>query len=919
MQRMPGVVARQRELAFGEHFLDSAGRRTSTLILEGEPGIGKTTLWREVVRGAEERGLRVLSCRPAETEAKFALSALVDLLETVSDESLAGLPDPQRRALEVALLRIEPASEPIEPRWLATAFRSVLDELSDNGPLLVAVDDLQWLDEASASVIQFALRRLGGRPIGWLFARRVAAQARIIPEELVPPESVTRVTIGPLNLAALQNVLKDRLEHAPTRPALVRIHRASAGNPLYALEIARELTRAGDITAMSSIPVPEDVRQLIAQRVARLPEATRDALLLASALFEPTTALVDEAALGPAEEADLIRIDGSGGIAFHHPLYASAVYGSVSRMRRRELHARLAELVSDAEERARHLALAAAEPDEETARALEEGAVVARARGAWESAAELLEQAARLSPPNLMDAARSRVVAAAEHHVRSGDRSRGRALLEQLLAQDLPSTQRAQALHLLAEISYNDDNFVEAGRLFREALGHTDDPRLASAVELGLGNMHASLMEFPGGSAATHRALELAERIEDRGLIAQALAHCAMLDFLCGEGVDWEKVERSLALEEADPRVPLHRRPSVLAASLLLYVGDHAEARKRLRALCETAIDEGDESDLAFVMLWLSWLETRSGDFTTSLTLAAEASSIGTLTGSHSMSGWALAQQAFVFAHQGKVAEARRYCEDAWTPVQRSGNLLPALWIAAATGLLELSLGNPQGAWQACEPLTQMAEQAGIDEPVVMFFLPEALEALIALGQLDRAEPLLERLTARGRELDRAWALATGGRCRALLLAARGELDAACVEVDRALTEHRRMDMPFERARALLVKGVIERRARQRARAKASLEEARAEFERLGAVLWADNAAQELTRLGMRRSSGDELTPSERRVAELAAAGLTNREVAAALFISPKTVEANLSKIYRKLAISSRAELGAYMAGSSQM
>lgn len=277
------------------------------------------------------------------------------------------------------------------------------------------------------------------------------------------------------------------------------------------------------------------------------------------------------------------------------------------------------------------------------------------------------------------------------------------------------------------------------------------------------------------------------------------------------------------------------------------------------------------------------------------------------------MHAWALTQEAYVHAHLGAVEETRAVLAGAAEPVRLSANPLPGLWIAASLALLELSLGNAEAAWAACEPLVRPLEEHGIREPVPAFFLPDALEALISLGELDRAERLIDQLERQGRELERAWALASGARCRALLLAARGDLAGSGAAASRALAEFERLEMRFDCARTLLVKGVSERRAKKRARAKTSLEEALAEFERLGAALWAERARSELGRADWRRTSDGELTVTEQRVAELAAGGLTNREVAAALFVSAKTVEANLARIYRKLGIRSRAELGARM------
>src|SRR5436305_1728693 len=221
---MPEVFGRDQEIRLGDAFLGAAGDRFSALVFEGEAGVGKTTVWAEVVRRAEDAGFLVLSCRPAETETKFALSALADLLEGIPDESLAVLPGPQRHALDAALLRTEAGGADAQPRALATAVRSVLGEIARRQPLLVAVDDVQWLDTASADMLEFAMRRLGDTPGGWLFARRVGEPARLSPENLVEPDALTQCTVGPLTISALQHMIKDRLGQTLTRSALVRVH-----------------------------------------------------------------------------------------------------------------------------------------------------------------------------------------------------------------------------------------------------------------------------------------------------------------------------------------------------------------------------------------------------------------------------------------------------------------------------------------------------------------------------------------------------------------------------------------------------------------------------------------------------------------------------------------------------------------------
>lgn len=910
---MAEVVGRERELLIVDEFLRRSCEGFSVLILEGEAGIGKTTVWREALHRAEEQGFRVLSCRPAEIETKLALSAVADLLEGVPEPAFEALPALQRRVLEVALMRIESTGEPPRPRALPTTIRSLLAALTADAPLLVAVDDFQWLDRASAGVLAFAMRRLGDTSVGWLFARRVGERSPFDLGGVVAPDSLTRTTIGPLTLAALHLVLEERLGRTLTRPALVRAHRVSAGNPLYALEIGRELLRAHSSGGLV-VSVPEDLRELLVRRVRRLPSSTSQALLTAAALSNPTTSLVDEQALAAAEEADLVRIDGHGRVTFVHPLLASALYETASVAARRRLHRHLAERVADTEEQARHLAIATIGPDEEVARVLEAGAVLARSRGAWESAAWLLERARSLTPSDRPAEAARRAIAAAEHHAHAGDRFRARRLLEELLAEPPGALLRAHALRLLAEVACNDENFTEAKRLFAQALECAEDPRLTVTIELGLAFVNAALWDHPNGLAHASRALAQAEALDDGPLVAEALASYAMFDYLVGHGVDWNKVERALSLEDPKRIVVMESRPGVLAALLLLYVGRHGEARPRLAEVRVAAADLGDESDAAFIALWQSWLETRSGDFAVAIEFAEEAERLASLTGSRSVVAWALAQRAYVHAHRGEIDETRRACAEAAPLVEHSAILLAHIWIASSLALLELSLGRTDAAWQACQPLTELLERHGIGEPGTGFFLPETLEALIALGHLERAEALLDTFQARAEKLDRVWALATGARCRGLLLGARGDLSGAERWLDQAMVEHERLEMPFERARTLLVRGVIERRAQQRARAKRSLQGAAEIFDALGARLWTERARQELERVGLRRSAGEDLTPSERCVAEFAAAGMKNREVAAALFISPKTVEANLARVYRKLGITTRAELGARMA-----
>jgi tetratricopeptide (TPR) repeat protein len=250
--------------------------------------------------------------------------------------------------------------------------------------------------------------------------------------------------------------------------------------------------------------------------------------------------------------------------------------------------------------------------DQNVARTLEAGAATARSRGAWESAADLFERARALTPPGQPDAAHRRGIAAAECHVHGGDRSRARELLAGVLAEPLARPLRADALRLLAEISYNEERATEARPLYEEALGYTDDPRLITRIELGLSFLSGQLADHGAGSRHASRALAQAEATGDKTLLAPALALDAMYDSLSGRGVSWGKVQRALALEDRGTIMPLMWHPSTVEALLLLYVGRHAEARERLTEIWNDARDRGDENDLAFIGMWWSWLETRS-------------------------------------------------------------------------------------------------------------------------------------------------------------------------------------------------------------------------------------------------------------------------------------------------------------------
>lgn len=909
-----GVVGRQAELQAITSFLDSIQEGPAVLILAGPAGIGKTTLWQAGLSDATRHGYQVLACRPAQSEARLSYASLADLLARVSEEALLELPDPQRQALEVTLLRGGAVGSPPDHRAVATALLTVLSRLSDLARVVLAVDDLQWLDSSSFQAIEFAARRMAG-PIGILASLRTEGRVMEAPAlPLANPDRIGRLEIGPLSLAALHHLLKERTGRAYPRPALVRIHSASGGNPFFALELARVVGEGPALAPGSRLP--ETLAELARARVAGLDAQVLEVLLAAGALAAPTVELLQQAVdpaaatlLERAEDLGIVEIDGTR-VRFTHPILASGVYAMASPARRRAMHRQLAAAVPDSEERARHLALGAVQGDNETIAALDEAARQARSRGAPAAAAELLELALHLGADD-----DRRRIRAAGHHFEAGDPLRARAMLEETVARLPPGHDRAEAQRLLATVRLHDDSYREAAALLEQALNQAvDNPALRVRIRLELLYVLTNLGRINDALLHLEPIIEEAEHLGDRDLIAQALASSTIIRFLNGQGLDQPRLQRALELEDRDRPTVIMFRPIMIAGLLWMWTGRLDEAREALYSLRRACLERGQESDLMFVAFHTVMLECWRGDLSSAAWLANNTFERALQLGTEVPLAIALSTRANAAAYAGDATEARQTAEAALAIFLRGSCVVATLWPSATLGFLDLSLDQFEAAAQRLAPMAAGAASMGVHEPVCIPFAADASEALIALGRTEEAGALVDQLEADGRRLDRAWALAAGARCRALLYAARGDLEAAIEVGERALTEHLRLGMPLERARTLLVLGRLQRRYGKRRAAKGYLQEAVSTFDELGATLWADKARGELRRLGLHPGESIELTPSERRVAELAAGGLTNREVASAMLVSPKTVEANLARVYQKLGIRSRAELGQRMA-----
>jgi DNA-binding CsgD family transcriptional regulator len=612
--------------------------------------------------------------------------------------------------------------------------------------------------------------------------------------------------------------------------------------------------------------------------------------------------------LEPAIEAQVVELEGDR-VRFTHPLLASAAYGGTAG--HRELHGRLAEIVVDPEERARHLALAATGPDPSVAAALEEAARGAAARGATGVAAELTEQAARLTPPNSADDARRRAADAGYYHFESGDSRRARAMLERL-ADELPAgPERASVLVRLAFTRAYDDDVHAASDLNLQAVEEARDDSLTRAQALtGLAATLFRRREHLA-QAVEHAqvAAELAEGLGDLALVGDALGVQLMAEAALGRPEAGATLGRLLQLPPAGEYLRLQAEPTWHAAIVRMWWEELDSAQGAFGELLERGHESGDESFLPYVYVLAAQNECLRGDFERAGSHAEAGQEIAEQVGQETLFGYALAVRALVDAHRGRVDEARDEGERALELARRTRSTPTLHFATSALGLLELSLARPARAVERLAPLIEFARKQEICEPALARFTLDYVQALIEVGRLEEAAEVSGRYEHHAARLGRRGALASALRCRGLLAAAHGDLDEALATFERALAEHDRVAMPFERARTLLARGAALRRARQRRAARESLQQARAIFEKLGAVLWEEKAGAELARIGGRAAGPGHLTPAEQRIAELVGQGRSNKEVAAELVVTVRTVESNLTRIYRKLGVRSRAEL----------
>jgi len=914
---MPGtMIGREREAqAIGA--LLSSTSQPRALILEGEAGIGKTTVWNAALDMARDRGFRVLCAQASQSESVLAYASLADLLGDLDEDHLATLPAPQRTAIDQVLLRADGSEVATDRQAVGTAFLSALERAAQDTAVLLAIDDLQWVDASSLQAVAFVTRRVRGQ-IGILATVRNDGESDgSTALQLRTPESLTRIRLNPFDPNALHEVIRRRAGIAMPRPMITRIHEISGGNPFYGLELARA---AGSGTPRAAeLVLPATLSELVESRIAGLEAKVRHVLLAVACVAAPTVEVIAYAAdtdaasavrlLEVAEDRGIIEISGNA-VFFTHPLLSHGVYSRASASRRRAMHRRVAEVVAEPELRARHLALSTTSADPETLAALDLAAEIAFTKGAPASAAELLELAIGLG-----GGTDERRIRSAGFHDAAGDPKRARAILEECVARLDPGPLRAYALTLLASVRLLNDNMFAAVELLDQAYDEAGEDlslRVTVSVTAVLGLYNAA--EAAGALAHAERAVADATRLGDPGLLGQALGMRAIMHFCWGKGVDHAELTRAVELESAAPEIPIPLRPSMHRAQLLGWSGHFDEAIEELDAIRRACVDRGHESDMMLVSVQMFIAEYWRGNLPAAEAIARDTADRARMLDGEIPRCVELTLRCALAAHAGRVDEARATGREVIEASTRCGMEGLAYGPMGMVAMIEIVSGNYQAALDIVAPAVfDNPRWPNGPELSGSLYLPEGIEALIHLGRYDEAEPLIEQLEQNGAKVDRPWTLAIAARCRGLLQAERGDVASAAESAQQAMLHHERVDMPFEKARTQVFLGQVQRRQRRRELASNTLREAIVTFDKLGAPLWAARARDELDRAEMGGRGSSVLSPSEQRVAELAGKGMTNREVAAALFISPKTVDANMVRIYRKLGIHSRAELGRHM------
>ncbi|MFG1621941.1 AAA family ATPase [Kribbella sp. NPDC049227] len=906
-----GLFGREDAVRAVSDVLDRGG----SAVAIGDPGVGKSSLLKVADQLAQRRGRRVLSLAPTQFDRGLPFAGLAELISQYPPGSELTLPAPQRRALAVALHRDEPGDRDADALAVPLAVQGLLKQLCEAEPVTLIIDDLQWLDQATVGSLGFALRRISVEPqrLSILVGTRPDrdAGADFIAEL---PEPHRELSLPALEDWAIGQLLRTRLGARWTPPMSAGVARASSGNPYLALMIAQAMQ--SDVSkwrwsAQSDhepvFPVPPSLAGLLGEKVMLLPRNARDVLLLVSAAGRLTVdklrAVVDDAEIESALEAaadwEVATVGAGSVVAFTHPMLASAIYEAAVPADRRRAHRALAELLDDPVERARHRSKSIVAPDKAVAGELEDAAEISRARGAQQLAAELLEGAA-LATPSGMDTADGfrRWLRAVDSYVDAGDGLSARAALGKGAALAESSQDRAQVLVRRSRLA---EDLRESRSLAEQAF------RIAPA-----GEVRAEILQ----------TLSERHRMEGHGRLALRLARMAIAEAVAADRPDiqlvalyqrqsieqiWgiDRPERTLReMERLVARSSLEVSPAEWAGARSFYAAwNDGTAEAVVRDAIVQAVEAGRYADLSSLYIWLVLVLIRASKVPqaqAALEDADRSGAWGTVGLQESMA------RILIKEYSGDLDGARELARRAAERSRSSGLMYWLGGFLAQLGFIEVSARNWSAALESLRELAEIFATTKMVDLEQLLWPVDYADAALQVGVLDEVEVAIDLLRRQG-AAGRPEATVAADRCQALLAAARGDVDGALIEL-RKVVGNAGAECPFEAARSLLALGQVYRRGGHRRLGEEALLGAAAAFEELGTPRWAERARAEAERIGS-PSTTMMLTATERRVADLVGSGHSNQEAAAQLFVSVKTVEANLTRIYRKLSVRSRTEL----------
>ena len=873
------IVGRDEELSSIRRFLAELAAGPAALVISGEPGIGKTVLWEIAGEDARGRPGRVLSWRGVEAEAMLAFAGLSELLTGVLDGVAPTLAGPRRRALEVALLLAEPNGQAPDTHAIGLALMDVLGALCQTGPVLVALDDVQWLDASSVAVLQVAMRRLREQPVGFLMTLREEPRSQM-PFDLersFSGQRITRLSPSAIGPGALKRLFRERLGLELSGADLALIHEASGGNPFFALELASYGARVGRDLRFR---VPDSLSVLLGERLERLPREIGEVVFTAAVAGRPPVELI-AAVLGSADAVrDALDVAVREGVLvlegdrvrFVHPLLASICYQQAPAERRRAAHRLLAGAVVDVEERARHLALAAEGPDAIAAGELDAAADHAAARGATAAGADLWELAAALTAGDDAAKSRRRRLRAANLHRLVGNLERAVTLLEELRAEVPSGVERADVLLELA--TTRRDDLPKMVALCDEALtaAAEDDARCTRILAY---RSWAYMFEAQIDAALrdARAALRAAEHVADPTLLTVAIAQLANVETRAAD-ITPGMLERGLEIEDSlGIRLEYNQSPRVALARRLIGTAELDRARAILEELESEAATWGSEELRGVVLRSLGRVDWLAGRWDAALERTALALEFWEQMQAPHGVALTAPLRALLEVDLGRVEEARASAERGAAISRELSDQEWEILSLGALGRLELALGDLNAAGKYMAELPSRLFALGYHDPTAPVWA-DAVEVLLGLGELERARAYLDLHETYARRAGNPLALGCVARGRGLLAAVEGDNDASFEALEHAVTDLEALPYPLEYGRALLCLGSVYRKGKRKGAARDALERSDAILNGLGARLWAEKPAAELRRISGRRRGSASLTETEQRVAELAASGV---------------------------------------------